>query len=182
MSKEITTQEQLAILTAFICHNEQKRKYTNEPYVNHCIAVADIVKSVCDDVEVICAAYLHDTIEDTNICRNLIVRGFGGRVLDLVLEVSDVSKPEDGNREARKQKDLEHLAKASPEGQTIKLADLIHNSQSITQYDKNFAKIYLKEKEKCLEVLTLGNKTLRERALVILREGLANLTNKESNE
>jgi len=161
-------QELIALECTFRWHYGQKRKYTNEPYITHCISVADIVKSVTDDIDIICAAYLHDVIEDTDIAPLIIDQIFGERVKNLVLQVSDISKLEDGNRAFRKQKDLEHLAKADKDGQTIKLADLIHNSQSIVKYDKNFAVHYLKEKERLLAVLTKGNKKLYEMAWDIL--------------
>ncbi len=82
----------------------------------------------------------------------------------LVLEVTDVSRPEDGNREARKAIDREHLARSSPEGATIKLADLIDNTKSIVAHDKGFARVYLPEMEKLLEVLRHGDPALWQRA------------------
>ena len=153
-----------ALRLAFEFHDGQKRKYTNEPYVVHCISVADIIKSVTDDIDIICAAYLHDTLEDTNIDPKIIENIFGARCLNLVYQVTNVSRPEDGNRATRKQLDLEHLVKADKDGQTIKLADLIHNTQDVVKYDKDFAIYYLREKEKLLKVLTKGNKELYKKA------------------
>ena len=45
------------------------------------------------------------------------------------------------------------MEKASPAAQSIKLADLISNSRSIAEHDKDFARIYLDEKERLLEIL-----------------------------
>lgn len=67
--------------------------------------------------------------------------------------LTDVSRPEDGNRAARKKLDREHLAKATPEVKTIKLADLIHNTESIVAHDPKFAEVYLEEKRALLSVL-----------------------------
>lgn len=173
------SRELRALTLAFKWHDGQKRKYTNEPYIVHCISVADIVKSVTDDEDLICAAYLHDTLEDTDLEQDVIEIELGKRVLDLVLQVSDISKPEDGNRATRKQKDLEHLAKADKDGQTIKLADLIHNTQSIVKYDKNFAVRYLREKEKLLEVLTKGSRVLHKRACDLLIQSKLELINEK---
>ena len=50
---------------------------------------------------------------------------FGDAITDLVLEVTDVSRPSDGKRAARKEEDREHLARSSAGGATIKLGDLI---------------------------------------------------------
>lgn len=88
----------------------------------------------------------------------------------LVEEVTDVRQPSDGNRVIRKGIDRLHLKNASNAGQSIKLADLISNSQSIVKYDQNFAKVYLEEKEKLLEVLVKGDVSLYSLAIKILRE------------
>ena len=74
--------------------------------------------------------------------------------------LTDVSRPEDGNRAARKTLDREHIAKASPQAKTIKIADLIDNSRSIMAHDPQFARVYLAEKRLLLDVLTEGDPTL----------------------
>lgn len=141
-------------------HGDQKRKYTNEPYVNHCIAVSKLVASVTMNDDIIVAAILHDTLEDTPTTFDDLQREFGIRVATLVREVTDVSTPEDGNRRIRKAKDRKHLAGASFAAKTIKLADLIDNTSSIVGYDKEFAKVYMQEKRELLEVLKDGNPSL----------------------
>jgi (p)ppGpp synthase/HD superfamily hydrolase len=108
-------------------------------------------------------------VEDTDVTAEEIRETFGDRVATLVLEVTDVSRPENGNREARKALDREHIARSSPEGATIKLADLIDNTASIVKYDRDFARVYLDEKEKLLMVLDHGNKELWLRAYQALR-------------
>ena len=85
---------------------------------------------------------------------------FGPEVAVLVSWLTDVSKPEDGNRAHRKAMDRAHTAEAPAEAQTIKLADLISNSKSIMQYDPAFAKTYLEEKRLMLEVMTKGDRSL----------------------
>lgn len=156
-----------ALIFAIEVHDEQKRKYTGEPYVMHLVEVAITVATVTDDTEIIAAALLHDTIEDTPISyTDLLV--FGTRVAELVLEVTDVSKPEDGNRAKRKTLDLVHLVHASADAQTIKLADLISNTKSIAIHDKNFAKVYLKEKENLFAVLIRGDQRLMDVAKMTL--------------
>lgn len=149
-----------ALYFAIGAHGKQERKYEGIPYWHHCKNVADLVSAATDDVAVIQAAVLHDTLEDTHITYEVLRYVFGERVAKLVLEVTDVSKPEDGNRETRKEKDRQHYAKSSPEGATIKLADLIDNTRSISKHDKNFAKVYLPEKRRLLEVLKHGNEEL----------------------
>lgn len=150
-------------------HGDQLRKYTNEPYITHPVAVAHMVAKVTEDVDMICAALMHDVIEDTDrTFEDIRDAGFGYRCASLVRQVSDVSKPEDGNRAKRKEKDRLHLAIASPEAKTIKLADLIHNSASITKHDPGFAEIYMGEKLDLLHVLTEGDQTLWKKAFDIV--------------
>lgn len=146
----------------------QKRKYTGEDYIVHPIEVMEIVKSVPHTQEMLAAALLHDTVEDTPVDFEDIEREFGKDVLILVQYLTDISKPTDGNRRRRKEIDREHLRYSSPDAKTIKLADLISNSKTITEFDKHFARVYMKEKELLLECLTDGNPTLYARAKQIV--------------
>lgn len=153
---------------ARVAHGEQKRKYTGAPYIEHPIEVAQIVRSVTRDADVIAAAMLHDVVEDTPVTLGQIRDRFGDRVAAFVSEVTDVSRPQDGNRATRKAMDRDHLAKASPQGQTIKLADLISNAGSILEQDRDFATVYIREKRALLEVLTMGHHVLYDRAMAIV--------------
>lgn len=140
----------------------QKRKYTFEPYIVHPTEVAELVATVTSNTGMIAAAWLHDVIEDTQVTEETIRVEFGDEIADLVMWLTDVSKPEDGNRAIRKAIDLDHTKKASPNAKTIKLADIISNVRSISEHDPEFAKIYLEEKRAQLAVLTEGNQTLYE--------------------
>jgi (p)ppGpp synthase/HD superfamily hydrolase len=156
--------EESARIFATAAHYGQKRKYTNEPYINHPAEVVKILKTLVDDrtvtSEMIQAAWLHDVVEDTSITIDIILKVFGTEVAILVEMLTDKSSKADGNRAARKQIDLEHTALASPDAQTIKLADLIDNSKSIIERDPEFAKVYLQEKKALLEVLKEGDQRL----------------------
>ena len=163
-------------------HETQVRKYTNEPYFVHCEEVAKTVAAVDNSTqEMIAAAYLHDTVEDTQVTLEQIRTLFGETVASLVEMVTDVSKKTDGNRAIRKKIDMEHIAKASPEGKTIKLADLISNSRSIVDGDPGFAKVYLAEKTELLKVLKEGDSELLALAHTVLAEGIKDLKDKFIN-
>ena len=149
----------------------QTRKYTGEPYIVHPIHVMSIVKTVPHTPEMLAAALLHDTVEDTGVTIELIESEFGSEVANLVSWLTDVSKPENGNRAVRKQIDLEHTALAPAAAQTIKLADLISNTSSIVKHDLNFAETYLKEKVALLKVLTKGDQTLNSWAQAAVVNG-----------
>jgi (p)ppGpp synthase/HD superfamily hydrolase len=140
-------------------HRHQVRKYTGESYFNHCEEVANIVLPFGTN-EMVAAAYLHDTVEDCEVPIELIGSLFGDEVQSLVSDLTDVSTLTDGNRRTRKDIDLAHTAKASQDAKTIKLADLISNTKSIVQYDPDFARVYLREKERLLEVLQDGHNLL----------------------
>ena len=73
-----------------------QRKYSNQPYQVHLQAVAKLVASVSDDPEMIAAAWLHDTVEDTPATLDDISGNFGEAVAELVENLTDVSKPSDG--------------------------------------------------------------------------------------
>jgi len=144
---------------------QQKRKYTGEPYIVHPAEVASIVASVPGSTpDMVAAAWLHDVVEDTGCTFTDIHMAFGIDIATLVGWLTDVSKPEDGNRATRKAMDREHTAQAPAEAQTIKLADLISNSKSIMAHDPAFAKTYLEEKRLLLAVMTKGDASLHAEA------------------
>jgi (p)ppGpp synthase/HD superfamily hydrolase len=140
----------------------QKRKYTGEPYAVHPIEVSKLIEDhvIGATEEMLIAALLHDVVEDTSITIDLVAAQFGFIVASYVEQLTDVSRPQDGNRAARKALDCLHLADASPQAKTIKLADLISNSRSICQHDPEFSKVYLAEKRELLKVLGEGDPVL----------------------
>lgn len=151
---------------------EQKRKYTGECYSVHPIDVYQtlLYEGGVTDHNMLIAALLHDVVEDTGVSEGDINTLFGDDVATLVSGLTDVSKPEDGNRETRKRIDREHTAKQGDRCKTIKLADLISNSKSIARYDEEFAKVYMAEKKLLLEVLKGGNEVLYQTALGIVED------------
>jgi len=148
----------------------QVRKYTGEPYYTHPFAVAEMVENVGGTKNMIAAALLHDVVEDTHITLRDIYLAFGDEVSTLVGWLTDHQTHADGNRATRKANECHKLSHAPVEAQTIKLADLIHNSQSIFQHDPKFARVYLKEKRAILEVMLGGDPTLYTRAWEIVNQ------------
>lgn len=153
-----------AIAFATKAHRNQKRKYTGEPYVTHPIAVMEIVQEVSHTEDMLVAAVLHDTVEDTDVTLDDIQSEFGATVAKYVDGLTDISRPEDGNRAERKAMDRAHTAVQCPEVKTIKLADLIHNTLSIEKHDPSFYKVYRLEKIALLEHLSEGDPQLFHRA------------------
>ena len=138
----------------------QLRKYTYEPYIVHPAEVVSIVSTVDHTDAMLAAAWLHDVVEDTGVTLETVRAEFGEEVADLVGWLTDVSRPEQGNRATRKAIDRAHTAMAPAAAQTVKLADLISNTRSIMEHDETFARTYLAEKKLLLEVMTKGDATL----------------------
>lgn len=139
----------------------QRRKYTNEPYILHPLAVAGIVATMPGATqEMIAAALLHDVVEDTPITQALIDDQFGPLVGSYVEWLTDITTLEDGNRQVRAQINRERLARAPAEVQSIKTADILHNCSSIAALNPKYALKYLPEKIQTLDMLTLADKGL----------------------
>ena len=145
-------------------HKGQTRKYSGLPYIIHPVEVATIVEEAGGTDEMIAAALLHDVIEDTDFTYEDIAEKTSPEVADLVQGLTEVSKPEDGNRKVRKALDRDFLAEQSPEVQTIKYADVISNTKDIKVYDPKFAEVYVAEMKELLKVIDKGDSALYEKA------------------
>src|ERR1039457_3687214 len=120
-----------AALFAAEKHSGQRRKgAAAEPYINHLLEVAELVSSTLSDPDtnLVVAALLHDTIEDTGVTNEELVHAFGPDVPNLVVEVTDdkwLPKTE------RKRLQIVNASKISVRAQAIKLADKISNLRAI---------------------------------------------------
>ncbi len=114
-------------------HRLQRRKDAEaSPYINHPVALIEVLalEARIDDADVLCAALLHDTIEDTATTRAELAGRFGERVASIVAEVTDdktLPKTE------RKRLQIEHAAVMSREARLVKLADKICNLRDIAE-------------------------------------------------
>jgi guanosine-3',5'-bis(diphosphate) 3'-pyrophosphohydrolase len=112
-------------------HRDQRRKDAeSSPYINHPITLANVLANEGNvtDPDVLCAALLHDTIEDTETTADELRGIFGDTVTGIVLEVTDdKSLP----KAERKRLQIEHAAHASPQAKLVKLADKICNLRDI---------------------------------------------------
>ena len=144
-----------ALQFATDAHSGQVRKYTGLPYVTHVQEVASIVAEHGGSEAMQIAALLHDTVEDTPTTFEDIRSKFGDDVTHFVWFLTDVSRPEDGNRATRKAMDRAHVSRGPKEVQVIKLADMISNGKDILTHDRSFAKVYIPELRALLDSLDL---------------------------
>lgn len=164
--------EKQAQLLEFVksAHGEQKRKYTGEPYWTHPYEVAEIVTPYDDGQNMLIEiALLHDVLEDTKVTdvemvNALLLIGYSMhqvRIIERgVIALTDVythEKFDHMNRKERKDYEAHRLKKIHWEFQTVKYADLIHNTKSIVQHDSGFAKKYLQEKRYMLNLMRAGH-------------------------
>lgn len=137
------------------------RMGSGEPYVEHVERVAASLAALGFPEHVIAAAYLHDVIEDAGVSEAALAKEFSPEIAALVSEVSNPVLPkEPGNRAWRKAKEVEHLAKASYYGASIKLADMLDNSSNVRAVNPKFAAKYLPVLAAKLAVLGHGHPEL----------------------
>lgn len=112
-------------------HRDQKRKNINaSPYINHPLAVAMMLAEDggSDDADLLIAAMLHDTIEDTETTGDEISEKFGKSVYDLVAEVTDDKSL---SKQRRKQLQIENAPHKSDRAKQLKIADKTCNIRDI---------------------------------------------------
>lgn len=113
-------------------HRDQRRKNADaSPYINHPISLANILCNEANvtDINVICGALLHDTIEDTETTKEELVNEFGQDICDVVLDVTDDKSIED--KQERKRLQIEHASHISTPAKLVKLADKISNLRDV---------------------------------------------------
>jgi (p)ppGpp synthase/HD superfamily hydrolase len=114
-------------------HEDQRRKGSGIPYIEHPLGVAEIVANeggVCDEIT-LTAALLHDTVEDTDVTLDQIQEIFGWDLAHAVAEITD-------NKTARKQHQIDHSRWISKRARTIKLADKLHKLRSFATGPPNW--------------------------------------------
>jgi GTP diphosphokinase / guanosine-3',5'-bis(diphosphate) 3'-diphosphatase len=112
-------------------HSRQRRKDLDaSPYINHPVALVSIlvVEAGINDLDTLCAALLHDTLEDTETSVEELVEAFGAPIGSLVQEVTDVKGLEKHERRIRQ---VEHAAHLTRKAGAVKIADKIANLRDV---------------------------------------------------
>ncbi len=116
-----------ALSFAALKHRDQRRKNIEaSPYINHPIDLVNVLvnEGQVTDTDVIVAAILHDTVEDTDTAYAELEKEFGKAIADIVNEVTDDTSL---GKEKRKQQQIDRAAHASFQARLVKLADKICN-------------------------------------------------------
>jgi (p)ppGpp synthase/HD superfamily hydrolase len=169
---------------AIEAHGDQRRKFADEPYIAHLERVMSLCHNYTTELPILCAALLHDVLEDTPTTAEqiriflepLLSRTDAEKVLELVQELTDVythTRYPGWNRRKRKSREAGRLSAVSAEAQTIKYADIIDNSQDILNAEPEFARKFLYECRHLLTVMTRGHRELREQARLTVANEIA---------
>ncbi len=123
-----------AIIFAVKAHHNTERRGKGFPYIVHPMEAVEIVATITPDQELLAAAALHDTIEDTDVTVQDIRREFGDRIANLVHAESDQfteGVSEEDSWHDRKQAAIDRLAAASHDAKIVAMGDKLSNMRAI---------------------------------------------------
>ena len=123
-----------AIVFAVKAHHNTERRGKGFPYIIHPLEAVEIVATMTTDQELLAAAALHDTIEDTDVTVEQIRAQFGDRIAELVHSESDQfteGVSEEDSWHDRKQAAIDRLAAASHDAKIVALGDKLSNMRAI---------------------------------------------------
>ena len=125
-----------AIIFAVHAHHNTERRGKGFPYIVHPMEAVEIVATITPDQELLAAAALHDTVEDTDVTVEEIRREFGDRIAELVHSESDEfpeGVSEEDSWHDRKQAAINRLAAASHDAKIVAMGDKLSNMRAIAR-------------------------------------------------
>ncbi|MBO4475900.1 MAG: bifunctional (p)ppGpp synthetase/guanosine-3',5'-bis(diphosphate) 3'-pyrophosphohydrolase [Bacteroidales bacterium] len=125
-----------AIIFAVKAHAGTERRGKGYPYIVHPLEAVEIVATMTSDQELLAAAALHDTVEDTDVTVEQLRAEFGDRIASLVAEESDVMPEgvsEEDSWHGRKQAAIDRLSRASRDAKMVALGDKLSNMRTIAR-------------------------------------------------
>ena len=143
-----------AIFFAVKAHANTERRGKGFPYIVHPLEAVEIVATITPDQELLAAAALHDTVEDTDVTVDQLRQEFGDRIANLVHAESDQQMegiPEEESWHARKQAAIDRLAAATHDAKIVAMGDKLSNMRAIyrdyiTQGDELWKIFHVKDK------------------------------------
>ena len=131
-----TTLLDRAIIFAVNAHAGTERRGKGYPYIVHPLEAVEIVATMTPDQELLAAAALHDTVEDTDVTVEQIRAEFGDRIATLVADESEERPQGVSDEESwhdRKRAAINHLANASHDAKIVALGDKLSNMRAIAR-------------------------------------------------
>ena len=125
-----------AILFAVKAHAGTERRGKGFPYIVHPMEAVEIVATITPDQELLAAAALHDTVEDTDVTIDQIRAEFGDRIASLVGAETDVlidGRSEEESWHDRKRAAIDRLSKASRDAKIVAMGDKLSNMRAIAR-------------------------------------------------
>ena len=125
-----------AIIFAVKAHHDTERRGKGFPYIVHPMEAVEIVATITPDQELLAAAVLHDTVEDTDVTVEDIRREFGDRIANLVHAESDQVMEgisEEDSWHERKQIAIDRLAHATHDAKIVAMGDKLSNMRAIAR-------------------------------------------------
>jgi len=131
-----TTLLDRAIIFAVKAHAGTERRGKGFPYIVHPMEAVEIVATITPDQELLAAAALHDTVEDTDVTIEQIRAEFGDRIASLVGAETDVvidGQSEQDSWHDRKQAAINRLANTSKDAKIVAIGDKLSNMRAIAR-------------------------------------------------
>lgn len=171
-NRPITPKEKLAWDFAKESHKGQIRKFINKPYFGaHVVKVNGIVKQYTTDEDLLCAALLHDVIEDCfedpEVGYHVIEEEFGKRVADIVMELTSSKEDIDENYNSKADYLIVKMIHMSDDALVIKLADRLQNISDAFTASERFRNKYFQETVKIMDELKGHRRYNRVQGLLV---------------
>ena len=157
-NRPITPKERKAWNFAKEAHKGQIRKFVNKPYFGaHVVKVNGIVKQYTTEEDILCAALLHDVIEDCfedpEVGYHILEEEFGKRVADIVMELTSSKEDIDDNYDSKADYLIVKMIHMSDDALIIKLSDRLQNISDAFTASERFRNKYFQETVQIMDEL-----------------------------
>jgi (p)ppGpp synthase/HD superfamily hydrolase len=171
-NRPITDKERKAWKFAREAHKGQVRKFINKPYFGaHVVKVNGIVKQYTTDEDILCAALLHDTIEDCfedpKVGYQIIESEFGKRVADIVMELTSSKEDIESKYDTKGDYLISKMSSMSDDALIVKLADRLQNISDAFTASERFRNNYFQETAKIMGQLEKNRRYNRVQGLLV---------------
>ena len=181
-NRPLTPKEREAWSFAKELHKDQIRKFVNKSYfMAHVQKVNGIVKQYTTDEDLLCAALLHDTIEDCfedkEVGYKIIEEKFGKRVADIVMELTSSKEEIENDFDSKADYLIVKMIHMSYDALVVKLADRLQNISDAFTASEKFRNNYFHETMKIMDELEKNRRFNRIQGLLAgqIRMKLSNI-------